>query len=189
MQTYSHLLMTGAIGAALARRRDVAQGWLCLGAVAPDLPFYGVAAVWFGQLWAREPGSVGHVVYGATFDWHYFHDPLWIVAYNLLHAPFDLLVLAALAGWALRAGRGWGRPLAWFVAGCTLHVVMDLLTHHGDGPLLLFPFDWHLRWDAPVSYWNPRWHGNEFRRVEMVADLIWGGCWLWLTLARARRGR
>ncbi|MDE2149780.1 MAG: zinc dependent phospholipase C family protein [Gammaproteobacteria bacterium] len=184
MQTYSHLLLAGATGAALSRRRRVAQGWFCFGAVAPDLPFYLVAAVWFGALWLAEPESLGHLTYGASFDWHYFHDPLWIAAYNVLHAPLDLLALAGLARWAVVRSKSWGRPLAWFIAGAASHVVMDLLTHHGDGPLLLFPFDWRLRWAAPVSYWNPRWHGIEFHHVEMAADVVWGASWLKLALSR-----
>lgn len=45
-------------------------------------------------------------------------------------------------------------------------------------------FDWHLRWAAPVSYWNPRWHGLKFRRVELMADFVWDLAWLRLALVR-----
>lgn len=48
---------------------------------------------------------------------------------------------------------------------------MDVLTHHDDGPLILFPFDWSTRFASPVSYWDRRYHGAVFARLELVLDV------------------
>ncbi|MEI2691742.1 MAG: hypothetical protein V9H69_19395 [Anaerolineae bacterium] len=52
--------------------------------------------------------------------------------------------------------------LRWLAAGLALHSALDVLTHHDDGPLLLFPFDWRRRWCSPVSYWDQAHHAAPF---------------------------
>ena len=57
-------------------------------------------------------------------------------------------------------------------AGCGLHTALDVLTHVDDGPVLGFPFDWQRRWAGPVSYWDEKHRGREFRRFEHLLDMV-----------------
>ena len=53
-----------------------------------------------------------------------------------------------------------------------LHSVVDVLTHHDDGPLLFFPFSWTIRFYSPISYWDPAHFGRPFAIFELVFDLV-----------------
>ncbi len=170
MQTYSHGLIAGVAGKALARRgRRVNVRALVLGALLPDVPLwllslgFLVRYVWLGSV---PPGQRM-----ALYDRLYFTDPLWIVGHNLLHAPLMVLLYGGLALWARRRGWAWGEGLWWFALGAMSHSVVDIFTHHDDGPLLLFPFDWQLRFQSPISYWDPRYYGRLVSGVEHLLDL------------------
>lgn len=78
----------------------------------------------------------------------YFHEPTLIVAHNFLHPPLVIIILASAA---LIAGsrHDVSRLLALTLA-LGLHSTIDILTHHDDGPLLLWPFGW-ARWKASSS--------------------------------------
>ncbi|MEW4530062.1 metal-dependent hydrolase [Maioricimonas sp. JC845] len=170
MKTPSHLLMT----VAAAKRwgtAEVPRMAVWLGAVAPDLPLYVLtfSGLWFFHYWQgwtlRE--SARHI-----FGTLYFSDPGWIACHNLLHSPTSLamgLVLAKLAQrrWP-RAARWW----TWFLVACLFHSVVDILTHHDDGPLLFWPIDWTTRFASPVSYWDPAHFGREFSRLELALDVV-----------------
>jgi hypothetical protein len=96
-----------------------------------------------------------------------------------------------LSGYWLRH-RGWGNRLLWFAVGAGLHTVVDILTHHDDGPLLLFPFEWSYRFASPVSYWDPNHYGDIFAPLEMIFSgalllyllVTW---WQWRSKRVARR--
>ena len=83
----------------------------------------------------------------------------------------------------------WGEGLFWFGVACTIHTVIDILVHHNDGPLLLFPFEWNLRFMSPVSYWDRDYYGIPFTIFEhallivMLVMLARG----WWQRRRARR--
>jgi hypothetical protein len=62
--------------------------------------------------------------------------------------------------------------LFWFAAGCGLHTAVDILTHADDGPVLLFPLDWHKRFHSPISYWDAGHGGHVFRILEHLLDLF-----------------
>jgi len=172
------------ITAAAARAAGLPRGarraaWL--GAVVPDLPLLALSLAGFawyeGHLgWERE--AVLQKLYGELF----FRDTLWIAAHNALQAP--LVLLTGLAGCALLGSRA---PVAagrvtWFLAACLLHAGVDILTHHDDGPLLLFPFDWELRFASPISYWDHRHHASRFLLIEVALDAVLLGylCAPWL---------
>lgn len=36
----------------------------------------------------------------------------------------------------------------------------------------LFPFEWSVRFQSPVSYWDPRFFGREFTVFELLLDLV-----------------
>jgi len=161
-----------------------------LGSVAPDLPLLALSLAGFawyeGHLgWERQ--AVLQKLYGELF----FQDPVWISAHNALQAP--LMLLSGLALCALVGSRApaLAHRLSWFLAACLVHASVDVLTHHDDGPLLLFPFDWELRFASPVSYWDHRHYATPFLLFEVTLDLALlgylSGPWIRRRLS-ARRG-
>ena len=168
MNTPSHFLVAAAIGRAWRRGPMVKSAFL-LGSVAPDVPLLLLSLGGFAYYrlhleWDRA--EVFQKMYGELF----FRDAFWIASHNLFQAPLLLVAGIALA-WALRrrlprASPWWG----WFLASCLLHAVIDILTHHDDGPLLLFPFDWSTRFQSPVSYWDHTRFASEFQRFELMLD-------------------
>ena len=62
--------------------------------------------------------------------------------------------------------------MKWFLWMCMLHGVMDILTHHDDGPLLLFPFEWTVRYYSPVSYWDSNHYGKTFSVFERCFNIF-----------------
>ena len=53
-----------------------------------------------------------------------------------------------------------------------LHSIVDVLTHHDDGPVLFFPIDWQYRFSSPVSYWDRDHFGGQFMVFEVLFDLV-----------------
>lgn len=187
MRTLSHVLITASLGAALRGRRvDVAQGAFLAGAALPDLPLAALAG---GYKAMRTVRGTSSATANAPIDRFnvgchdlFYDDPLWIASYGLPHAP---AVIAAL--WL--AGRLTGRDsLRWLAAGLALHSALDVLTHHDDGPLLLFPFDWRRRWRSPLSYWDRAHGGAAFTVFEYGLDLLLAA-YLILKGARAWRSK
>ncbi|NJL33051.1 MAG: metal-dependent hydrolase [Chloroflexaceae bacterium] len=189
MMTPTHALMAATLGVSLKRRgHQVNMKWLVLGGLAPDVGLlllslgYFIALRWFGV--------PGERVFGTTYDTLYFTNPIWIIGYNGLHAPLMILALAAIGYYAMRNGRIWGNPLIWFAVGCSVHSIGDIFTHHFDGPLLLFPFNWNLRFMSPISYWDPRYYGDQFAifefglNIAMILYLLAG--WLRRKFSAAR---
>jgi membrane-bound metal-dependent hydrolase YbcI (DUF457 family) len=194
MNTPSHLIINAALRrwASAGGRRSAPSGAFLLGAVLPDIPLW--------LLWTGTYAYYRYVLADQTvspmdplFDRLYFTDPRWIAGHNLLHAPLILLgVLALCWRWRQAAGSR-GHWWFWFAAGCLVHSVIDIATHHTDGPVLFFPFDWHYRVQSPVSYWDPQHYGREFAIVELLLDLaLLGylfGPGLWRRLRRGAGAR
>ncbi len=90
----------------------------------------------------------------------------------MLQAPLILAGGIALA-WGLRRVAPRAAPWwAWFLVACLLHAALDVFTHHDDGPLILFPFDWSTRFHSPISYWDRSRFGGGFARVELALDAV-----------------
>ncbi|MBW4421633.1 MAG: metal-dependent hydrolase [Myxacorys californica WJT36-NPBG1] len=170
MNTPSHFLMTAALGKALARV-PIVKGAFLLGAIAPDLP-----------LWLLSIGGVlyYHLILGWTwaetarlmFDDLYFHHPFWIASHNLLHSPLLLLVGIALVRQFRRYINSWQRWAFWFLTACLFHSTVDIFTHVDDGPLLLFPLNWTLRFHSAVSYYDGRYYGAIFQQVDLFLNCV-----------------
>jgi len=171
MRTYSHFLLTAVIGDRLKHRMPVHTKALLLGAVLPDVPLllltlgYMAYRRWLDPLQLHEP------IYGPRYDALYFHSPVWIAAHNVLHAPLLITLMTAVGYLGWRRRTAWGFAWLWFGIGCGLHSLTDILTHHSDGPLLLFPLDWTCRLWSPISYWDSRYHGDAVALVERLLDL------------------
>ena len=77
---------------------------------------------------------------------------------------------------AWKRDKRWGSNLFWCGFSCTLHTIIDIPLHYDDGPLLLFPFDWETRYYSPVSYWDTKRYGGQFRLFEhalLFILLLW----------------
>jgi hypothetical protein len=59
-----------------------------------------------------------------------------------------------------------------FVFGCMVHSVIDIFTHYNDGPVLFFPFNWHIRFHSPVSYWDRAHYADQFFWVELGINIV-----------------
>ncbi|MEJ2750648.1 MAG: metal-dependent hydrolase [Anaerolineae bacterium] len=197
MQTYSHLLITAVLSDQIQRKKAVNPGKaFLLGSVLPDIPLFILSV---GHLISRRmnPGAVDSSLFGASFDTLYLTNPWWIAAHNLFHAPLLILLYTGVGYGLLRqtvrpGWQKWGRPLLWFAAGCGLHSLCDIFTHVTDGPVIFFPFNWHYRFRAPISYWDPRYGGRIFGPIENVCDLgllIYLGQHWWQGRKHLQRGQ
>jgi membrane-bound metal-dependent hydrolase YbcI (DUF457 family) len=169
MNTPSHLIMTAALSKAMPRWA-MPRSAVLLGSVAPDVALWVLSLggfVYFESIlgWGRRE------TFRHMYDDLYFNDPYWIAAHNLLQAPLVLLFGLGVARLARVRWPRASRWVAWFLAACLLHSVVDILTHHDDGPLVFFPFEWSTRFASPVSYWDHRHFGSKFARFELVFDL------------------
>jgi len=166
MRTYTHFLMTAVLVPPLKRRGiAVHTTAFLLGSVLPDVPF-GILTLAYGLHYVWVQGLPWETVHILLHDLHFFTDPVWLVAHNFLHAPFILLIMG-LVGYLWRHRHWeWGNRLIWFAAGAGLHTVVDIFTHHDDGPLVFFPFDWTYRFPSPVSYWDPNHFGDIVTPLE-----------------------
>ncbi|MGQ4808797.1 hypothetical protein NKDENANG_02186 [Candidatus Entotheonellaceae bacterium PAL068K] len=173
--------MTAALRKRLRHRPIVTSAFL-LGSVAPDVPLYLLSLgsyVTYRVLLGWEASST----FRHLFDELYFHHPFWIASHNLLHSP-TLLGLVLVCLWPLRSQRTrLLRWLFWFLIACVLHSGVDIVTHVDDGPLLLFPFNWTVRFHSPVSYWDSAHYGRPFAIFELTLDMVllgylYGARWL-----------
>ena len=182
MQTYSHFLITAAFNAHLKRNeQQINTPWLLAGSILPDIPFTLLTLVfWVYYLWV-DPIATEQTVMSVMEYMHFdlfYRDPLWIIGHNFFHAPLILMSLG-LIGFRLRRHR-WGQRLFWLAVGAGLHTVIDIFTHHSDGPLLFFPFNWSYRFASPISYWEPGYYAWLVSPLEHALDLILIIYLLWL---------
>lgn len=186
MQTYSHLLITAVINRKLKDREqklaqnDQPTSWppshtaaLLAGSIAPDmlLILTSVGVIGYNALVVTDT-AVRRANISYFFDVMYFENPIIIALHSLLHAPFIIMVLG-IGGWlGWRKGYKWGAALFWFAMACGLHSLIDIFTHVHDGPVLFFPFEWTIRYHAPISYWDPNYGGRIFAPLEHLLDLF-----------------
>lgn len=103
-------------------------------------------------------------------------------------------MIAGLIGagsWLKRssARRRLGGALQAFGLGCAVHTALDIPVHHNDGPLLLFPFNWSLRFDSPVSYYDPGHYGSIVRPTDLAITVVGAVTIGWVALWRRRARR
>ena len=175
MQTYSHFLMTAALSRPLKQRNiSVHTGAFLLGSVLPDIPFtlltlfYESYYLWIAPI---APGQTWRSVMEYLHFDLFYRDLVWTVGHNFFHAPLILLV-CGLAGWGLRRRWRSGNALLWFAGGAGLHTLLDIVTHHSDGPLIFFPLNWSYRFASPISYWEAGYYAWIVSPLEHTLDLF-----------------
>ncbi|MEZ4638163.1 MAG: metal-dependent hydrolase [Caldilineaceae bacterium] len=188
MQTYSHFLITTALNVPFKQRQpQVNTPWLLMGSVLPDVAFTLLTLVfWPYYLWVA-PIAANQTVMSVMEYMHFdlfFRDPVWIVGHNFFHAPLILLSLG-LVGFRWRHHR-WGQRLLWLAVGAGLHTVLDIFTHHSDGPLIFFPINWTYRFASPISYWEPGYYAGVVSAFEHTLDLILVLYLVWLGWRRRK---
>ncbi|PKO10430.1 MAG: hypothetical protein CVU40_04820 [Chloroflexi bacterium HGW-Chloroflexi-2] len=172
MNTPSHIIINLAIkrikGLRKARIPWQAVFW---GSMMPDIPL-GVLSLGVTFYYRVILGNQSPDLMEAVLHPLYFNNPFWISAHNLLHAPFILgLSLAILWRWRIRPGQiqHW---LFWFFSSSAVHAGIDIFTHYDDGPLVFWPFNWNIRFNSPISYWDPAHFGTEFMIFELLLDAV-----------------
>ena len=173
MNTPSHLIINAALHkrAKAGGAQGIARGAFLLGAVLPDLPLW---LLWVGGYLYYRYGLVNtaFTIVDPLLDELYFTNRFWIASHNMFHAPLVLLSTMALL-WRFRGQAGTRRNwIFWLAAGCLIHTALDIPTHVTDGPLLLFPFEWSLRFRSPLSYWDSAYFGREFTVFELLLNLV-----------------
>ena len=170
MTTPSHLIITAAL-AKRQRKVELPLWAILIGSVAPDIPLYLLMSGTTAYTWliGEQSLSEAHEWMAETL---FYTSPYWVIPHNFLHAPLILAVGLALL-WRYRHTQGTvQRWLFWFLIAAALHTLIDIVTHHSDGPLLLFPFNWSLRFASPISYWDPAHFGRQFFVFELTLDAL-----------------
>jgi len=139
-----------------------------LGSILPDVPFAILTVVYtlYFTILGSTPNDVSLMEY-LHFDL-FFSDPIWIILHNFFHSLVvgSMMLLVAF----IKRDTLWGKRLMWLTLGILLHTIIDIFTHHSDGPLFLFPLNWNYRFESPISYWEPEHFGNQFRIFEYLLD-------------------
>lgn len=187
MQTYSHFILTGALNGRFAQRLQAKEKLpplnskaLLFGSVLPDLLLITISVVTIGydilagNFANGAPGpeaSVGNSLTQQLFDVWFYENPWVMTAHNLFHSPLLVTIFILVGLWAYRRGNWWGAGFFWLSVAAMLHTLVDIPLHVDDGPLLLFPLNWTLRFRSPISYWDPNYYGVEWSIFEHLLDL------------------
>ncbi len=173
MQTLSHFLITAVLGPKLSQRHmPVHMGALLLGSVLPDVPF--IVLTLSGEIYYRwfatlpTSGSIMEYLHFTLF----YTDPVWIIGHNFFHSLMINTSLLIFGYYSFRARKRWGLFVFWLAVSMQFHTLIDIFTHHTDGPLFLFPLNWSYRFASPISYWEPAYYGRIFMRFEYLLDAL-----------------
>lgn len=159
MNTPAHLILGTA---AFGRATRPGSFWAAFaGSLAPDLSLYLMAG------WAIY---VRGIPANRVFDELYFSD-----AWQSVFAIDNSFVLWAIVlAVAVACARPW---LTVFSAAGLLHLACDFALHNEDARRQFWPVsDWVFR--SPVSYWDPRRHGDlvgglEMAMVAVLTVVLW----------------
>jgi len=165
----THPVINAAINKKYGQKFSIVRSAFLWGSVAPDIPLILLTLGYlvYIRFFTSQSMMAGmeHI-----FDTLFFNDPLWIISHNFLHSP-TMLVLLGLLFWRTRDQK---RRKWWlsFLSGSVIHSVVDILTHHDDGPLLFFPFEWQTRFFSPISYWDPAHHAGPVLVAELAINIF-----------------
>lgn len=174
MQTQTHFLISAALGR-FGRRRaalPVHIPALLAGSVLPDLPLALLTLLYSAYYRWGAPPPQGTDVHALLHFSLFYTDPVWIIAHNTLHSLVITGLLTLVGVLVGRRGHQWGWMLFWFALGAGFHTVVDIFTHHSDGPLFLFPLSWSYRFASPFSYWEDTYYADTVRLIEYMLSAM-----------------
>ena len=160
MDTGAHIICNLVVQSRSSESRIFAA--VLIGAILPDLPIMLFYA-WESLVINSAESEIWSELYFLS-GWQNFFD------------TFNSLPLIAVL---LALGIYFKKQLISVLAlSMALHVLLDLPFHHDDAHRHFFPFsDW--RFFSPVSYWDPKYHGDIMHIVQIVIVII-GLVVLWL---------
>ena len=160
MDTGAHIICNLVVQSRSSESRIFAA--VLVGAVLPDLPIMLFYA-WESLVMNSAESEIWSELYFKP-GWQNFFD-----TFNSL--PLIVVLLAL--------GIYFKKQLVSVLAlSMALHVLLDLPFHHDDAHRHFFPFsDW--RFFSPVSYWDPKYHGDVMHIVQ-IAIVIIGLVVLWM---------
>ena len=160
MDTGAHIICNLVVQSRSSESRIFAA--VLVGAVLPDLPIMLFYA-WESLVMNSAESEIWSELYFKP-GWQNFFD-----TFNSL--PLIVVLLAL--------GIYFKKQLVSVLAlSMALHVLLDLPFHHDDAHRHFFPFsDW--RFFSPVSYWDPKFHGDVMHIVQITIVII-GLVVLWL---------
>ena len=160
MDTGAHIICNLVVQSRSSESRIFAA--VLVGAVLPDLPIMLFYA-WESLVMNSAESEIWSELYFKP-GWQNFFD-----TFNSL--PLIVVLLAL--------GIYFKKQLVSVLAlSMALHVLLDLPFHHDDAHRHFFPFsDW--RFFSPVSYWDPKYHGDVMHIVQITIVII-GLVVLWL---------
>lgn len=167
----SHLVINAALEKKWGGRYKLAKKAFLWGSVAPDFALGVLSVGYFIYSRFLAPDNARNMMENAFSDL-YFNNPWWIASHNLLHSPTALILYAALLWRYFDQPNTRGHNALSFVFGCMVHSVVDILTHYDDGPVLFWPFEWHIRFYSPVSYWDRAHYADQFFWVEVGINVV-----------------
>ena len=141
-----------------------------IGSVAPDVAFYllTLSSLFYFQNVMEWPfNESARYILGTL----YFEDPVWIAGHNLLHSPVSLLFGLGVARSLKNRWSPFSHWMHWFLMSRLLHSLVDVMTHHDDGPVLFWPLSWSFRFYSPISYWDHAHFGSQVGTFEWILDL------------------
>ena len=202
MQTISHFLMTGAVNHQLRQKTiPIHSKALLIGSVLPDMPFALLTIA--GEIyyrWFAVPPTDQSIMEYLHFDL-FFTNPLWIISHNFFHSLVINTILIVLGYIGIRSqqsknrttrpepAEGWGLALFWLAISAQFHTIIDIFTHHTDGPLLFFPLNWTYRFPSPISYWETAYYARSFVVFEYLLDALIIGYFVYLWWQRRAKVR
>ncbi len=206
MNTYSHFLLTAVLRKPLKHAVEktktlppVRTSALLIGSIIPDSLLTIIAIVCgiidisrgnFGP-----PGSNADSLMHQLFSDWYFNNPWVMSAQQLFHSPLMVAIFIAIGYFLWKRNVRGGGWFFWLSCAAMLHTLIDIPLHYDDGPLLLWPLNWDLRYYSPVSYWDSDHYGvptmiyEHFMDVIFIGILIarrrgeiWQQSWIWVAI-------
>jgi len=191
MNTVTHLLFAAVARKPLKKQVDkhknvppLRTSALLLGAIIPDALLTIISIVCIGIDMSR--GTVGgpgsdSLVSTLFSDW-FFNNPWVISAQMLFHSPLMVAVFIAIGYFLWKRGIHGGGWFFWLSCSAMVHTLVDIPVHYDDGPLLLWPLNWDIKFYSPISYWDSAHFGIPTGIYDFYLDLAFIG----ILLARWR---
>lgn len=149
MDTGAHIVCNLVVQSRPSKLRMFAV--IVVGAVLPDLPI-----ILFYAWESLVMKSTEAVIWSELY-----YLPVWQNFFDTFNSLPFILVLLAL-------GIIFKKQLVIVLSmSMALHVLLDLPLHNDDAHRHFYPFsDW--RFASPVSYWDPRYHGDVMHLVQLA---------------------